>query len=195
MRSGVLQVLYVGREEGHGEVVPGEVGRAGDGERGSAGSEHRQHEVGVVGGEIREPEVAFSEDLRVNLREVAEVPEREEPGEEDGYLEEIEHGDERVDALLLHAHLVVVGGLGHQHLVARHLRGPHALAVHVRQLLQLGLPQPLDLRLEGRVAAYKSRYRKRVLMAMVAIMIEVAMPQFKSADSVTSSSRVHSSSP
>jgi hypothetical protein len=123
------------------------------------------------------------------------VPQGEEPGEEDGDLEEVEHGDEGVDALTFHGHLVVVGGLRHQQFVASHLRGPHSVAVLVRQLFKFGLSQPLDLRAQRGVPASRSAYRNTVLMAMVAMMIEVANPQPRSADSVTSSSRVHSSSP
>jgi hypothetical protein len=70
----VLEVLYVGGQEGHGEVVPGKIWRAGDRQRCPAGSEDGQDEVGVVGGEVGEPEVALREDLRVNFGQVAEVP-------------------------------------------------------------------------------------------------------------------------
>ena len=62
-------------------------------------------------------------------------------------------------------------------------------------MFQLCLSESLDLRPEGGIPAFKGTYRKRVLIAMVAMMMEVAIPQFKSAERVTSSSRDHSSSP
>lgn len=88
----LLHVFDIGGQKGQGHIVSGEVGGTDDGKGSDAGSEDREGEVGVIGGEVGKPEVAVSEQLGVDFGQVAHVPEGEEPGDENGDLHEVAHG-------------------------------------------------------------------------------------------------------
>jgi len=132
-------------------ILLGKVGRSDDRKRSHASCNHWQHKIGVIGRKVRKPKESLVEHLRVQFREVAHVSEGEKPCEEDGDLEQVEHGDEVVNPFLFQAHFVLILGLISQQIITAHCCSLQFLAISPCYLLYLALSNSLKLSSEGRI--------------------------------------------